>query len=122
MFGHVETDLQRLRHLETLRTLQKETHGFTEFVPLSFVHQEAPMFVRQQLPELRPGATETEVVRLFAVSRLRIPTSNASSPAFTVPRTASPSLISPASSLRASTFWTRCWITRLSGRAPNAGS
>ncbi len=72
MFGHVETDLQRLRHLETLRTLQHETHGFTEFVPLSFVHQEAPMFVRQQLPELRPGATELEIVRFFAISRLML--------------------------------------------------
>jgi FO synthase len=72
MFGHVETDLQRLRHLETLRRLQQETGGFTEFVPLSFVHQEAPMFVRQQLPELRPGATEVEVIRFFAIARLML--------------------------------------------------
>ena len=72
MFGHVETDLQRLRHLETLRTLQHETGGFTEFVPLSFVHQEAPMFVRHQLPELRPGATEVEIVRFFAIARLML--------------------------------------------------
>ena len=55
MYGHVESDAQRMRHLDTLRTIQKETHGFTEFVPLSFVHQEAPMHVKQYLPDLRPG-------------------------------------------------------------------
>jgi 7,8-didemethyl-8-hydroxy-5-deazariboflavin synthase CofH subunit len=72
MFGHVENDRQRLAHLETLRTIQHETGGFTEFVPLAFVHQEAPMFVRQQLPELRAGATENEVLRLYAIARLML--------------------------------------------------
>ena len=72
MFGHVESDGERLRHLETLRTIQRQTGGFTEFVPLSFVHQEAPMFARQQLPDLRPGPTELEVVRFFAISRLML--------------------------------------------------
>jgi FO synthase subunit 2 len=70
MFGHIETDEQRLRHLDTLRTIQHETGGFTEFVPLSFVHQEAPMHVRQLIPELRPGPTEVEVTRLYAIARL----------------------------------------------------
>ncbi len=72
MFGHVETDVQRLAHLELLRTLQLQTGGFTEFVPLSFVHHEAPMFARQLLPDLRAGATELEVVRLFAIARLML--------------------------------------------------
>ena len=43
MYGHVETDVERMRHLDLLRSIQQETGGFTEFVPLSFVHEEAPM-------------------------------------------------------------------------------
>src|SRR5262249_56979536 len=38
MFGHVESDADRLRHLDLLRSIQRETGGFTEFVPLSCVH------------------------------------------------------------------------------------
>ena len=70
MFGHVESDLERMLHLELLRSIQRETRGFTELVPLSFVHEEAPMTLRQQLPELRPGPTGDEVIRLFCISRL----------------------------------------------------
>jgi FO synthase subunit 2 len=72
MYGHVETDLERVRHLDTLRTLQRATHGFTEFVPLSFVHSEAPMHVKQYLPDLRPGPTGNEVARLYAIARLML--------------------------------------------------
>lgn len=72
MYGHVETELERWRHLELLRSIQKDTGGFTEFVPLSFVHQEAPMHVRYQLPELRLGPTGNEVVRLYAIARLML--------------------------------------------------
>ena len=70
MYGHVETDLERMRHLDLLRSIQRDTGGFTEFVPLSFVHEEAPMTLRHQLPELRAGPTGQDVVRLFAISRL----------------------------------------------------
>lgn len=70
MFGHIESDEQRLRHLDTLRTIQRETGGFTEFVPLSFVHQEAPMHVRQLIPELRPGPSPDDVTRLYAIARI----------------------------------------------------
>jgi 7,8-didemethyl-8-hydroxy-5-deazariboflavin synthase CofH subunit len=70
MYGHVESDEQRVRHLDRLRTIQRETGGFTEFVPLSFVHQEAPMHVKQYLPDLRPGPTGNEVARLYAIARL----------------------------------------------------
>jgi FO synthase subunit 2 len=70
MYGHVETDLDRVRHLERLRSIQRETGGFTEFVPLSFVHEEAPMTLRQQVPGLRRGPTGHEVVRFYAVTRL----------------------------------------------------
>lgn len=70
MFGHIESHEQRLRHLDTLRTIQHETAGFTEFVPLSFVHQEAPMHVRHLIPELRPGPTADDVTRLYAIARI----------------------------------------------------
>jgi FO synthase subunit 2 len=70
MHGHVETDVERMRHLDLLRSIQRTTGGFTEFVPLSFIHEEAPMTLRQQLPELRPGPTGDDVIRLYAISRL----------------------------------------------------
>jgi FO synthase subunit 2 len=72
MYGHIETDVERMRHLDLLRSIQRETGGFTEFVPLSFVHEEAPMTLRQQLPDLRPGPTGDDVIRLYAISRLML--------------------------------------------------
>ncbi len=72
MYGHIETDAERLRHIELLRGIQRETAGFTEFVPLSFVHEEAPMFRRGLVGGLRPGPTGNDVVRLFAISRLML--------------------------------------------------
>jgi FO synthase subunit 2 len=72
MFGHVETDAERMRHLDLLRSIQRETGGFTELVPLSFVHAEAPMFARAEIPGLRTGPTGHEVVRLFAIARLMV--------------------------------------------------
>jgi FO synthase subunit 2 len=72
MYGHVETDAERMRHLDLLRSIQRDTGGFTEFVPLSFVHEEAPMTLRHQLPELRPGPSGDDVVRLYAISRLML--------------------------------------------------
>jgi 7,8-didemethyl-8-hydroxy-5-deazariboflavin synthase CofH subunit len=70
MFGHIETVEQRVRHLEQLRTLQKQTGGFTEFVPLSFVFQEAPMFREHMVEGLREGLTEQETLGFYALSRL----------------------------------------------------
>jgi FO synthase subunit 2 len=72
MFGHIETDAERLRHLDLLRSIQRETGGFTEFVPLSFVHDEAPMFKKGLIEGLRPGPTGNDVVRLFAIARLML--------------------------------------------------
>ena len=43
MYGHIETALDRARHLELLRGIQKDAGGITEFVPLSFIATEAPM-------------------------------------------------------------------------------
>ena len=72
MFGHVESELERVRHLLLLRSIQRETRGFTELVPLSFVHDEAPMTLRHSVPGLRAGPTGHDVVRLFAVARLAL--------------------------------------------------
>ena len=70
MFGHIETDAELMRHLDVLRSIQLETHGFTEFVPLSFIHGESPLYSKRLLPDVRPGPTGNEVIRLFAIARL----------------------------------------------------
>jgi FO synthase len=67
MYGHVETSLAWARHLLALRDLQVETGGFTEFVPLPFVHMEAPMY-RQGLA--RRGPTFREAVIMHSIARL----------------------------------------------------
>ena len=72
MYGHLENSRHKAEHLALLRDIQKETGGFTEFVPLSFVHWEAPMYKRGLIQDVRPGATGAEVVKMYAVSRLML--------------------------------------------------
>jgi 5-amino-6-(D-ribitylamino)uracil---L-tyrosine 4-hydroxyphenyl transferase len=72
MYGHVETSQQKAEHIALLREIQKETHGFTEFVPLSFVHTEAPMYSHGTVPTIRPGADGNEVVKMHAVARIML--------------------------------------------------
>jgi len=67
MYGHCESDADRVRHLAILREIQDETHGFTEFVPLSFVHMNTPIY-RAGLA--RAGATGREDGLMVAVARL----------------------------------------------------
>jgi FO synthase subunit 2 len=67
MFGHCETIADRVRHLSVLRTIQDETRGFTEFVPLSFIHMNTPLY---RSGKARPGATGREDLLMTAVSRL----------------------------------------------------
>ena len=67
MFGHVEQPCHWARHLLRVRALQQATGGFTEFVPLPFVHMEAPMW-RKGLA--RNGPTFREAVMMHAVARL----------------------------------------------------
>jgi FO synthase len=67
MYGHVEGPLSWARHLLALRDLQSETGGFTEFVPLPFVHMEAPMYLQGRA---RRGPTFREAVLMHAVARL----------------------------------------------------
>ena len=72
MYGHVETSRHKAEHIALLREIQKETHGFTEFVPLSFVHTEAPMYSHGTVPNIRPGADGNEVIKMHAVARIML--------------------------------------------------
>ena len=70
MYGHIETSEHKARHLALLREIQQSTGGITEFVPLSFVHSEAPMYQKQLVPGIRDSATGAEIFKMYAVSRL----------------------------------------------------
>ena len=70
MYGHMESSRHKAIHLDILREIQKRTGGITEFVPLSFVYEEAPMFHRKPPAGLRQGASGAEVMKMYAVSRL----------------------------------------------------
>ena len=70
MYGHVETSKDKAKHLGILRTIQKQTGGFSEFVPLSFVHTEAPMYNRSTITDIRPGPDGSEVLKMHAVARI----------------------------------------------------
>jgi FO synthase len=67
MFGHIDHASAWANHLEVIRHIQVRTGGFTEFVPLPFVHMGAPIFLRGLS---RPGPTWDEVVLVHAVSRI----------------------------------------------------
>jgi FO synthase subunit 2 len=67
MYGHCESVEDQVAHLEILRNIQDETHGFTEFVPLSFIHPGTPLY---KSGRARPGATGREDMLMIAVSRL----------------------------------------------------
>lgn len=67
MFGHVETYASWARHLLAIRDLQEETGGFTEFVPLPFVHMEAPIWRKGRA---RSGPSFREALLMHAVARL----------------------------------------------------
>src|SRR5918996_1921460 len=72
MYGHVETPEHWVRHMALLRAIQKDTGGFTEFVPLSLIHSEAPMYAKALVPGVRPGATGVEVIRMHALARVML--------------------------------------------------
>jgi FO synthase len=67
MYGHVETVEQVAAHLNLLREIQRETGGFTEFVPLGFIHDRNILFNHMNA---RPGASMPEDLRMIAVARL----------------------------------------------------
>ena len=72
MFGHVETNEHIVRHIDLLRDIQKQTGGITEFVPLSFVHTEAPMFMKSLDEVVRTGPTGMDVVKVHAIARIML--------------------------------------------------
>ena len=72
MYGHVETSAEKAAHLALLRDIQKETGGITEFVPLGFVWEEAPMSRKRTPPGLRHGPSGVETMKMYAVSRIML--------------------------------------------------
>ena len=72
MYGHVETPGHRARHLALLRDVQKQTGGITEFVPLGFIHSEAPMYRKNLVEGLSSGPSREDVLRIYAISRLML--------------------------------------------------
>ena len=69
MFGHIDSPRSWANHLEVLREVQARTGGFTEFVPLPFVHMGSPIYLRGRS---RPGPTWDEVVLVHAVARIAL--------------------------------------------------
>jgi FO synthase len=69
MFGHIDTPAQWATHINALRDLQTRTGGITEFVPLPFVHMEAPLYFKGKA---RKGPTFRETLLMHAVARLAL--------------------------------------------------
>ena len=69
MYGHVETLEERVEHIDIIRQIQQDTGGFTEFIPMTFMHEYSPIFLEGQ-SDL--GATGTQDLKLYAVSRLML--------------------------------------------------
>lgn len=72
MFGHIETAMDRARHLALLRQIQKETGGITEFVPLSFIASEAPMVKKALVPGILTNIAKEDVLKMYAIARLML--------------------------------------------------
>jgi len=72
MFGHIETPEDRVNHIAKIRDIQKETGGFTEFVPLNFIHSEAPMYKHQIHDEIKQGASGNDVLLTHAIARIML--------------------------------------------------
>jgi FO synthase len=67
MYGHVDAPPHWVFHIRRIARIQQETGGFTEFVPLPFVHQNAPIYLAGKA---RPGATFEESRRMHAIARV----------------------------------------------------
>lgn len=67
MYGSYEGERERIRHLSILRDIQDRTGGFTEMIPLTYIHTNTPLY-RQGIA--RPGATGREDLLMIAISRL----------------------------------------------------
>jgi FO synthase len=67
MYGHLESPRHVVNHLDLLRTIQKRTHGFTEFVPLRFIHENTVLFRRGLVKPQESGILD---LQMYAFSRL----------------------------------------------------
>jgi len=72
MFGHLETNEDKANHLEIIRDIQKETGGFTEFVPLNFIFSEAPMYKHKLHEGIKQGANSNDALLVHAISRIML--------------------------------------------------
>ncbi len=70
MFGHLESPEDRAKHMGLIRDIQKETGGFTEFVPLNFIHSEAPMYKENLHHGIKNGADGRDVLLMHAIARI----------------------------------------------------
>lgn len=70
MYGHIETPAHLANHIALLRSIQKQTGGFTEFVPLRFIHTETELFRNGLVKESPPRGMID--LRMYAVSRLML--------------------------------------------------
>ncbi|MEM7438961.1 MAG: 5-amino-6-(D-ribitylamino)uracil--L-tyrosine 4-hydroxyphenyl transferase CofH [Pseudomonadota bacterium] len=71
MYGHVDAPEHWAAHIALLRDIQRDTGGFTELVPLSFVHTDSPLYTNNP-EEVRPGPTADEVDLMHAVARIML--------------------------------------------------
>ena len=71
MYGHIDGPEHWASHIALLRSIQKETGGFTELVPLSFVHSDSPLYLQDPV-NVRPGPTLQEVSKMHAVARIML--------------------------------------------------
>ena len=70
MYGHIDGPVHWAAHIDRLRSIQRDTGGFTEFIPLGFIHQRTRLF--REHPDARPGPTADENLRMHAVARIML--------------------------------------------------
>lgn len=70
MYGHIDAPRHWAAHIDLIRSIQKETGGFTEFVPLGFIHDHTRLF--SEHADARPGPTVDEHLKMHAVARLML--------------------------------------------------
>ena len=67
MYGHIENNEDRVNHLFLLKRIQEETGGFTEFIPLTYLHENTPLY-RKGI--VKSGASGLDDLRIYAIPRL----------------------------------------------------
>ncbi|WP_274628195.1 5-amino-6-(D-ribitylamino)uracil--L-tyrosine 4-hydroxyphenyl transferase CofH [Arvimicrobium flavum] len=70
MYGHIDGPAHWAAHIDRIRAIQKDTGGFTEFIPLGFIHEQTRLY--RDHPDARPGPTAAESLKMHAVARLML--------------------------------------------------